>query len=72
MKYSYFCNNCGFSFMSDDKNEMQKAGRDHRKISILGILKKDEQRSCPLVPIGDGTMARQSLADIINQRRVEE
>jgi hypothetical protein len=50
MKYSFFCKNCGDSFMSDDRAEVEAYKRLHKiKMIVKGIV---VSQSCPMLSVG--------------------
>lgn len=61
--YSYYCKRCGYWSMSNDKAEIAKIEKAHRRDKrVLGV------DSCGLRPVGDGTKARPDLIPRIKER----
>ena len=68
MKYSFYCPNCGDTFMSDDKKEVAKYRQNHRQKTLIGGLARRDVRMCPMVPVGKtGTIARPKLANFLTE-----
>ena len=64
MKYSFYCKNCGDSFMSNDKEQVKEYRKKHfvKYTSWMGIF-----QHCPLVETKRGTYARPQLAIMIDE-----
>ncbi len=64
MKYSFYCKNCGHTFMSDNKKEVSEHRKKHK---IVELRNQIPFRYCPLVPTNEkrGLFARPALAQII-------
>lgn len=45
--YSYHCDNCGYTFISDIKAEVSYARKKHKIVEMRGLMKF---KFCPLVP----------------------
>lgn len=68
-KYSYRCNACGYTKLSDSKEEVKEARNAHKRKNITmqdGTLKSFK---CILLPTSRGTVARPVLVDIIDEQQ---
>ena len=69
MKYSFYCKNCGDTFMNDDKEKVKEYRRNHLvKFRTL----TQTFRHCRLVETTRKTFARPDLAILINQEEAEK
>lgn len=59
--YSFYCEKCGASFSSKDKEEVKRKRESHRPL-FYG------RRECILVWTEYGTLARPDLANYLNER----
>lgn len=64
-KYSYRCNSCGYTKLSDSKEEVKEARNAHKRKTFVGPDGIKRSLKCILVPTGRGTVARPVIADII-------
>ena len=64
-KYSFRCNACGYTKLSDDKQEVKEARNAHKRKTFIGPDGMKRTLKCILVPTGRGTVARPVIADII-------
>ncbi len=68
MKYGFYCKDCGYSFMSDDKEKVQLARKMHK---IKDFRNGVDYNYCPLVPTEEkkSLYARPRLAEMIIAER---
>ena len=70
MKYSYTCNNCNYTVLSNSKLEIQIAREAHKP---KAIRREDgtyfHLPKCLMAPTGRGTIARLGLAEMIKEGR---
>lgn len=66
-KYSYHCNSCGHTILSNDKQEVVTARNAHKRKTITRQDGTKTTIKCIQVPTGRGTVARPVLADIIQE-----
>lgn len=64
-KYLYRCKSCGYTKLSDDKQEVKEARNAHKRKTFTREDGTKFSMKCILVPTGRGTVARPIIADII-------
>lgn len=69
MKYSFYCKNCGDTFMSDDKEKVKEYRKNH--LVIFKTLMQTFEH-CRLAKTARKTFARPSLAILINAEEAEK
>ena len=64
-KYSFRCKTCGYTKLSDDKQEVKEARNAHKRKTFTRTDGTKMSLKCILVPTGRGTVSRPIIADII-------
>jgi hypothetical protein len=64
-KYSFYCKHCGDAFFSDDKGEVEKYKKRHRR--LVAIHTGINSKVCNYNITDRDTFARPKLAEIINE-----
>ena len=63
-KYSYHCKACGYTKLSDNKQEVKQARNAHKRKTFTRADGTKMSLKCILIPTGRGTIARPVIADI--------
>jgi hypothetical protein len=71
MKYSFYCKHCGYTFMSDSKEDVQNKKKFHKTPPVT-VLTGARRNTCTLIPTGSGTIANPSLAEYIKNDRLRK